>query len=249
MSGHSRWAGIKHKKAIIDAKRGKVFTRLAREITIAAREGGGVPENNPRLRKAMEDAREVNMPQENVKKAVQRGTGEIPGLIIEETRYEGYGPGGVAVLVEVTTDSKNRTTSEIRKIFSEHGGNIAEAGAVGWMFTPKGYITVPKDKASEDALLSLALDAGAEDIKTDDDEFFEIFTSITDLEKVKSALQSQSIPINSAEMIQFSQTTIPVKGKEAEDVLALVQELEDHDDVKTVHSNFDIPKEVLEKIK
>lgn len=247
MSGHSRWAGIKHKKAIVDAKRGKAFTRLIREITVAARDGGGNPENNPRLRKAMDDAREANMPSDNIKKAIQRGTGELPGVNYEEVRYEGYGPGGVAILVDVVTDNKNRTAPEIRKIFSEHGGNVGEAGAVGWMFSPKGYITVDKKSADEDALLSLALDAGAEDMKTDDEEFFEIFTAPPDFEKVKSALESKKIPVAHAELTLICQTTIPLKGSQAESVLALVQELEDHDDVKAVHANFDIPKEILEK--
>ena len=247
MSGHSRWAGIKHKKAIVDSKRGKVFTRLIREISVAAREGGGSPENNARLRKAMEDAREANMPQDNVKKAIQRGTGEIEGIMYEEIRYEGYGPGGVAILVETVSDNKNRTAPEIRKIFSEHGGNIAEAGAVGWMFAPKGYLTVSKNKTQEDALLTLVLEAGAEDMQTDDEEFYEIFTAPNELEKVKNALKAKNVPISQAELIQHSQTTIPLQGAQAESVLALVQELEEHDDVKTVHANFDIPKEILEK--
>jgi YebC/PmpR family DNA-binding regulatory protein len=247
MSGHSRWAGIKHKKAIVDAKRGKIFTKLGREISVAAREGGGNPENNARLRKAIEDAREANMPQENVKRAIQKGTGEIPGASYEEVRYEGYGPGGVAVLVDATTDNKNRTSSEIRKIFSEHGGNIAEAGAVSWMFSVKGYITVEKNKSSEDALLNLSLEAGAEDMKSADEEVYEIFTDPHDFEKVKSALQTQNIPIASAQVTKISQTVIPLKGEEAEKVLTLVNALEDHDDVSQVYANFDIPKEMMEK--
>lgn len=245
MSGHSRWAGIKHKKAAVDAKRGKVFTKLIREITIAARSGGGLPENNPRLRKAMEDAREANMPQDNIKKAIQRGTGELPGVAYEEIRYEGYGPGGIAILVEVVTDNKNRTAPEIRKIFAEHGGNIAEAGAVAWMFSPKGVLSVAKTKISEDDLLSLALDAGAEDVKSEDEEFFEIFTAPNDFEKVKTALEARQLPVLNAEISQFSQTTISLKGSEATEALALVQELEEHDDVKSVHANFDISKEIL----
>lgn len=248
MSGHSKWAGIKHKKAIIDSKRGKVFTRLIREVTVAARDGGGNPENNPRLRKAMEDAREANMPLDNIKKAIQRGTGELPGVAYEEIRYEGYGPGGVAILVEVVTDNKNRTAPEIRKIFSEHGGNIAEAGAVGWMFSTKGYIGIEKNKVSEESLLNLALESGAEDMKSTDEDYFEIFTSPPDFEKVRSALQSNHIPIAQAEVTQISQTTIPLQGAKAEQVVALVKELEDHDDVKSVYSNFDVPKEILEKV-
>src|SRR3954470_23966620 len=167
MSGHSRWAGIKHKKGLIDSKRGKVFTKIIREITIAARLSGGQPDSNPRLRKAMEDAREANMPAENMKKAIQRGTGELPGANYEELVYEGYGPSGVAVMVEVTTDNKNRTAGEIRRIFSSHGGNLGEQGSVGWVFSSKGLITVEKSKAQEDALMDLVLDAGAEDINSD----------------------------------------------------------------------------------
>lgn len=247
MSGHSRWAGIKHKKAVVDAKRGKVFTKLIREISVAAREGGGNLDGNPRLRKAVEDARAANMPQENITRAIKRGTGELPGLHYEEARYEGYGPGGTAVLVEVTTDNKNRTASEIRKIFSEHGGNIAEAGAVAWMFSPKGYITVHKKNVQEDALLTLALEAGAEDMKSEEDELYEIFSSPNDFEKVKAALKAQNIPIESAEITLIPQTTIPLQGKEAEEVLALMEAMEEHEDVKAVYSNFDIPKEILEK--
>lgn len=247
MSGHSRWAGIKHKKAIIDSKRGKVFTRLGREITVAAREGGGNPENNARLRKAIEDAREANMPQDNVKKAIQRGTGELPGAAYEEIRYEGYGPGGAAILVEVVTDNKNRTAPEIRKIFSEHGGNIAEAGAVGWMFSTKGYISIEKNKVNEESLLNLALESGAEDMKSTDEDYFEIFTTPNDFEKVRSVLQSSHISIAQSEVTQISQTTIPLQGSNAEQVVALVKELEEHDDVKSVYSNFDVPKEILEK--
>lgn len=247
MSGHSRWAGIKHKKAAVDAKRGKVFTKLIREITVAAKEGGSNLDGNPRLRKAIEDARAANMPQENIKKAIQRGTGELPGVTYEEIRYEGYGPGGAAILVEVTTDNKNRTASEIRKIFSEHSGNIAEAGAVAWQFSPKGYIAVNKKKVQEDVLLTLALEAGAEDMKTDDDELFEIFTSPEEFEKVKNALQSQNIPLESSEVRLLSQTTVALQGNDAQEVLALMDALEEHDDVKAVHSNFDIPKEIFEK--
>jgi YebC/PmpR family DNA-binding regulatory protein len=248
MSGHSKWAGIKHKKAIIDSKRGKVFTKLGREITVAARAGGGNPENNPRLRKAIEDAREANMPQDNIKKAIQKGTGEIPGAVYEEVRYEGYGPGGVAILAEAATDNKNRTSSELRKIFSVHGGNMAEAGAVSWMFSLKGAITIDRKSVDEESLLNLALEAGAEDMKSGDEEFYEIFTSPSDFEKVKEAVKSKGIPVAYAEITQISSTTIPVKGQEADGVLALVRELEDHDDIKSVYCNFDIPKEILEKV-
>ena len=248
MSGHSRWAGIKHKKAIIDSKRGKVFTKLGKEISIAARQGGGNPDNNARLRKAIEDAREANMPQDNIKRAVQRGTGEIPGIVIEEIRYEGYGPGGVAVLVEVTTDNKNRSAPEIRKIFSDHGGSLGEVGAVGWMFHVKGVIAVEKSKIDEETLLSLVLDAGAEDMKTSDEDVYEIITAPADFDKVTAALQAKSVPVSSAEITQVPQTLVPLKGEQAESVLALMQELEDHEDVKAVHANFDVPKEILNKV-
>jgi YebC/PmpR family DNA-binding regulatory protein len=248
MSGHSRWAGIKHKKAIVDSKRGKVFTKLGKEISIAARQGGGNPENNARLRKAIEDAREANMPQDNIKRAVQRGTGEIPGIVIEEVRYEGYGPGGVAVMVEVTTDNKNRTAPEIRKIFSDHNGNLAEIGAVGWIFSVKGVLAVEKSKTDEETLLNLVLEAGAEDMKTSDEDVYEIITAPADFEKVKTALTSKQIPLASAEVTQVPQTLVPLKGADAESMLALMQELEDHEDVKTVHANFDVPKEILNKV-
>ncbi len=246
MSGHSRWAGIKHKKAIIDSKKGKAFTKLGREVTVAAKAGGGNPEHNARLRKAIEDAREANMPQENIKKAIQKGTGEIPGVTFEEIRYEGYGPGGVAILVDVMTDSRNRTSNEIRKIFSERNGNMGEAGAVGWMFTPKGIIGVDKKSANEDDLLNLVLEAGAEDMVTHEDSY-EITTAPADFEKVKSALAAKNIPVGFAEVALIASTTVPLAGEQAEQALALVRDLEDHDDVKTVHSNFDIPKELLEK--
>src|SRR6185295_15910486 len=176
MSGHSRWAGIKHKKGLADAKRGKLFTKIIREITIAARMGGGAPESNPRLRKAMEDAREANMPADNMKKAIQRGTGEIEGVNYEELMYEGYGPSGVAVMVEITTDNKNRTAGEIRRIFSQSGGNLGETGSVGWVFSSKGLLSVEKAKATEDQLMSLVLDAGAEDMSAEDPEIYEITT-------------------------------------------------------------------------
>ncbi len=247
MSGHSRWAGIKHKKAIIDSKRGKVFTKLGKEISIAAKIGGGNPVNNARLRKAIEDAREANMPQDNIKKAVQKGTGEIPGISYEELRYEGYGPGGVAVMVEVTTDSKNRTAPELRKVFADHGGSLAETGAVGWIFSSKGVIVVDKSAAAEEELLNLALEAGAEDMKTTDDGSYEITTAPTDFEKVKTALTDKKIPIGYAEVTLVASTSVPVTGSQAEQTLALVRELEDHDDVKQVYSNYDIPKELLEK--
>ncbi len=247
MSGHSRWAGIKHKKAIVDAKKGKAFTKLIKEITIAARMGGGSPETNPRLRKAIEDGREANMPQDNIKKAIQRGTGELPGATIEEVRYEGYGPGGVAIIVEGSTDNKNRTTSEIRKMFSEHGGNMGESGCVSWIFESKGYIAVPKKGVDEEALTNLAIELGAEDIKSDDDLVFEITTAPHDFEKIKTELQKNKFPMETAEVTLIPKNTVPVDGDTARKCLELMEALEDHEDVKTAYANFDIPQEVLQK--
>lgn len=248
MSGHSRWAGIKHKKAAIDAKRGKVFTKIIREIVVAAREGGGSIENNARLRKAIDSAKEANMPTDNVKKAIQRGTGEIPGAMYEEVFYEGYGPGGAAVFMEGTTDNKNRTASEIRKIFSNHAGNLGENGCVSWMFSKKGYISVDKTKYDEEQLMALALDLGADDFSADDEEFYEIETKSEDFEKVKQGLDQKSIPLSVAEITFQPQTYIKLTGKQAEQMLALMDELESHDDIKNVYANFDISKAEMEEI-
>ncbi|MCG3203465.1 MAG: putative transcriptional regulatory protein [Elusimicrobia bacterium] len=247
MSGHSRWAGIKHKKAIIDSKRGKVFTRIAREITIAAKQGGGKPESNPRLRTAIDAARAANMPQDNVKRAIQRGTGEIPGMEFVETTYEGYGPGGVAIFIEATTDNKNRTTAEIRHIFSEHGGSLGESGSVGWIFEPKGYITILKSSADEEKLTNLAIECGADDIKTDDEEVFEVFTSPADFESIKSKLTEAKVPLASAEVSLIPKNTVPLEGDVAKRCLDLMDTLESHDDVKTANANFEISKETMER--
>jgi YebC/PmpR family DNA-binding regulatory protein len=240
MSGHSKWAGIKHKKAIIDAKKGKVFTRIIRELTIAAKQSGGNPDHNARLRKAMDDAKAANMPVDNVKKAIQRGTGELPGVIYEEMVYEGYGPSGVAVMVEVTTDNKNRTHSEIKKIFSSHGGNLGETGCVGWMFQPKGYIAIEKSNAKEDEIMGVAIDSGAEDIKTEDSEIFEVITQSSDFEKVKNVLEGKQIPIAIAENTMLPTTYIKLEGDDARKMVELVDELEEHDDVKCVYSNYEV---------
>lgn len=248
MSGHSRWAGIKHKKGAADAKRGKVFTKIVRELTVAAKTGGGLPENNPRLRKAIDDAKAANMPMDNVKKAIARGTGEIPGVVYEEISYEGYGPNGAAIYLTGTTDNRNRTTSEIRKIFSSHGGNVGAPGCVAWMFSAKGDMTVEKAAWSdEDKLMALALDAGAEDVKSDDPEIFEIVTAPADFEKVKKALEDAKVPLASAEQTMLPQNMVALSGGDAEKMVALLGELEDHDDVKEVFANADIPKEILEK--
>jgi YebC/PmpR family DNA-binding regulatory protein len=246
MSGHSRWAGIKHKKGLIDAKRGKTFTRIIREITIAAKIGGGKPEANPRLRKAMDDAREANMPADNMKKAIQRGTGELPGVNYEELVYEGYGPSGVALIVEVTTDNKNRTAGEIRRAFSQHGGNLGETGSVGWMFSSKGILVVEKSKTTEDQLMTIALDAGAEDINSDDPDVFEVTTQPADFEKVKKALEAASVPTTSAEITMLPKNYVKLNGAAAQQMLALMNALEEHDDVKNIYANFDIPKEIIE---
>lgn len=248
MSGHSKWAGIKHKKAIIDAKRGKVFTKFIREITVAAREGGGNLENNSRLRKVVELARTSNMPQDNIKKAIQRGTGEIPGAMYEEVAYEGYGPAGVAVLIEGTTDNKNRTASEVRKIFSSHGGNLGENGCVSWMFSQKGYISVEKNKYDEEKLMALALDLGADDFRADDADLYEIFTKPPDFEKIKQELEKNAVPLSAAEISMQPQTYIKLTGKEAEQMLGLMDDLEEHDDVKNVYANFDISEKEMELI-
>jgi YebC/PmpR family DNA-binding regulatory protein len=246
VSGHSRWAGIKHKKGAIDAKRGKLFTKIIREITIAAKIGGGQPESNPRLRKAMDDAREANMPADNMKKAVQRGTGELPGVNYEELVYEGYGPSGVAIMLEITTDNKNRTAGEIRRILSLHGGNLGETGSVGWVFSSQGILTIEKSKTTEDQLMTVALDAGAEDIKSDDPDVFEVTTSPASFEAVKKAIEGAKIPTLSAEVTLLPKTYVKLTGVPAEQMMKLMNELEDHDDVKNIYANFDIPKDIIE---
>jgi YebC/PmpR family DNA-binding regulatory protein len=242
MSGHSRWAGIKHKKAATDSKKGKVFTRITREITIAAKSGGGLIEHNPRLRKAIDDARAANMPMDNVKKAIQRGTGEIPGVVFEEISYEGYGPAGAAVIVTGTTDNKNRTSSDIRKIFADHGGNMGESNCVAWNFSTKGLITVDKSVFSdEDKLMTVALDAGAEDIKSDHPEVFQVITAPNnDMEKVKTAVAAAGIPVASAEITMLAGNRVLLEGANAEKMVDLVDELESYDDVKDVYTNADI---------
>jgi len=246
MSGHSKWAGIKHKKALLDAKKGATYTKIIKEITVAAREGGGNPDTNIRLRAAIAKAKEANMPSDNVKNAIKRGTGELPGVVYETVIYEGYGPAGVAVMVEALTDNKNRASAEIRNIFAKNNGNLAGAGSVSWMFAKKGYILVEKSKISEEELMDIALSAGAEDIKSDDPKNYEIYTAPQDFEKVKQALQEKNIPMPVAEISMIPSSTVKVSGPEAKKVLALVEALEDHDDVQQVYANFDIPDEILE---
>jgi YebC/PmpR family DNA-binding regulatory protein len=247
MSGHSKWATTKRKKAVIDAKKGKIFTKITKEITVAAKIGGGDPDGNARLRTAILKAKEANMPADNIKKAVMKGTGELPGVTYEETTYEGYGPNGVAILIEIMTDNKNRTVAEIRKTFTRHGGNMGEAGCVSWMFHKKGYIVVERSKADEDRLMSLVLDAGAEDMKSDNNNF-EITTAPKDFEKVKEVLKQNNIEMTVSEITMVPQSYIKLDGKEAEQMLKLMEELEDHDDVQNVYANFDIPEEIMAKV-
>jgi len=248
MSGHSKWATTKHKKAATDAKRGKIFTKITKEITVAAKLGGGDPDGNPRLRTAVAKAKGVSMPAENIKRAIQKGTGELPGVSYEEITYEGYGPNGVAIIVEVLTDNRNRTVSEIRNIFSKSGGNMGEAGCVSWMFHKKGYIVVARAKADEEKLMSLALDAGAEDLQTEDDNFV-ITTPPNDFEKVKKALEDAGIPLDLAEVTMVPQTYVTIEGeKVAGQMLRLMEAIEDNDDVQNVYANFDIPDEVMNAV-
>jgi YebC/PmpR family DNA-binding regulatory protein len=246
MSGHSKWATIKHKKAALDAKRGKTFTRIIKEITIAARNGGD-PDSNPRLRTAVLAAKAVSMPNDNIKKAIMRGTGEIEGGQIEEVMFEGYGPGGAAVLVNVATDNRNRTVSEIRHVFSKNGGNMGEQGSVAWMFERKSQIFVPADKASEDQLMGIALDAGADDIRSDE-ERWEILSSPDAHETVLKALEANRLPAEDASIAFVPKNLIRLEGKNANSMLKLSEALEDHDDVQNVYSNFDIDEKELEAL-
>ena len=244
MSGHSKWSQIKRKKAKTDQARGKVFSKLVREITTAARAGGD-PKLNNRLKTAIEEAKAVNMPADTLKRAIQKGTGELPGETYEEITYEGYGPGGVAVMVKVLTDNKNRTAPEIRHAFAKLGGNLGEVGSVGWMFERKGLIQVETARVDEDELFALALDAGAADLKRID-PYFEITAAPHDLEGVRRTLEGRGVPIQSAEVTYVPQSTVRLEGKDAQQVLRLVEGLEELDDVQHVYANFDIPDEVLE---
>jgi YebC/PmpR family DNA-binding regulatory protein len=244
MSGHSKWHSIKHKKAAIDSKRGRAFTKLIKEITIAARIGGGDPDGNPRLRKAISDAKGVNMPVDNIKRAVMKGTGELEGGQLEEITYEGYGPAGVAMLVEVVTDNRNRTVSEIRHMFSKNGGNMGEAGSVSWMFSKKGSIIVESSKIDEDTLMSLAIDAGADDIRNEGSTF-EIYTAPDSFEAVLEALKAKSVEPVSAEVGMIPQNYVKVEGKAAQQVVKLMEALDEHDDVQHVYGNFDIEESEL----
>ncbi len=246
MSGHSKWSQIKHKKANTDAKKGKSFTKIVKEITVAARSGGGDPEGNPRLRLAIDKAKEVNMPSDNIKKAIMKGTGELPGTTYEEVTYEGYGPGGAAIMMEVLTDNKNRTVSEIRHILSKHGGNLGEAGCVSWIFDKRGYMLVEKSKIDEDTLMTIVLDAGAEDMKNDPKEDnYEIITSPENLNAVKSAIDANKIDISLAEVTMLPKNYVPLEGPAAEQMMKLIDALEDHDDIQNVYANFDVTDDSL----
>jgi len=247
MSGHSKWSSIKHKKAASDAKRGKIFTKLIKEITVAARMGGGDADANPRLRTAIMAAKNENMPKDNIERAIKKGTGELEGVNYEESIYEGYGPGGAAVLIESLSDNKNRTVADIRFIFSKSGGNMGENGCVAWMFDKKGYIAVENKAVDEESLMETALDAGAEDIREDNSNF-EVITAPEDFEAVKAAIDSASIPYIVAEVTMLPQSTTFLKGKEAEQMIKLMEALEDCDDVQKVYTNADIPEEIVNSL-
>jgi YebC/PmpR family DNA-binding regulatory protein len=246
MSGHSKWSTIKHKKAAKDAKKGKIFTKLIKEITVAARMGGGDINANPRLRTAVLTARGNSMPNDNIERAIKKGTGELEGVTYEEIQYEGYGPGGAAIIAQVVTDNKNRTVSEIRRLFAKHGGNMGETGCVSWMFDNKGLITVEKSQADEERLMAIVLEAGAEDFR-EEDEIFEIVSSPEDFAAVKDRLDQEKIAVASAQITLVPKNTVDVDAKHVEQILKLTEELEDHDDVQSVSANFNIPTELMEK--
>ena len=245
MSGHSKWHTIKHKKGAADAKRGKVFTRIIKELTVAARNGGGDPGTNPRLRTIIADAKAVNMPADNIKKAIQRGTGELPGVTYEEVTYEGYGPGGAALIIECMTDNKNRTVSEVRHLLEKHNGNLGSTNSVAWMFSKKGYVVVDKKAADEEKLLSAALDAGADDMN-DDGDTWEITSDPASFEAVRDAVKGLGIEPATAQVAMIPQNYVKLEGKEASQMVKLMENLEDHDDVQHVWSNFDIEEKEIE---
>jgi YebC/PmpR family DNA-binding regulatory protein len=247
MSGHSKWSTIKRKKGKADAARGKMFTKLIKELTVAAREGGGDRDANARLRSAVQAAKAANMPAANIDKAIKKGTGELPGVSYDQVSYEGYGPGGVAVLVETLTDNKNRAVSEVRNIFARHGGNLGEVGCVGWMFERRGVILVDRGKVEEDQLLEIALEAGASDMSSEED-YFEVVTPFEKFDAVKKALEQKDVVPSQAELTMIPQTTIKLEGRQAEQMLKLMEDLEDHDDVQKVYANFDIAIEIMEKM-
>lgn len=239
MSGHSKWHSIKHKKAATDAKRGRLFTRLIKEITVAARMGGGDPAGNPRLRTALATAKGANMPKDNIEKAIKKGTGELPGVNYEEVAYEGYGPGGVAVLVQAVTDNRNRTLPEIRHLFAKYGGNLGESNCVAWMFEKKGYIVVPKENSNEETLLEVVLESGGEDVRDDGDNW-EVLTPPEVFDQVRDALEAKSVAFTTAETSMLPRTTVKLEGKKAHQLLTLMEYLEEQEDVQNVWANFDI---------
>lgn len=248
MSGHSKWASIKHKKGLADAKRGKVFSKLIREITVAAKHGGGSPDTNPRLRVVISAAREANMPKDNIEMAIKRGTGELPGVIYEEITYEGYGTGGVAIMVDALSDNKNRTSAEIRNIFSKKAGNLSGAGSVSWQFQRKGFITIDRSAVDEDKIFTIAIESGAEDFKAETDSY-EITTAPENFENVKNAISKNNINVNLAELTSLPTNTIKITDEDtARKILELVELLEEHDDVQHVYSNFDIPEEIMQQV-
>jgi YebC/PmpR family DNA-binding regulatory protein len=245
MSGHSKWHTIKHKKGAADAKRGKVFTRIIKELTVAARSGGGDPDTNPRLRTIIAEAKANNMPSDNIKRAIRRGTGEEPGVSYEEAQYEGYGPGGAAVIIDVLTDNKNRTVGELRHMLTKYGGNLAETNAVAWMFSKKGYIVVPKDKADEETLMAAVLDAGGDDLR-DDEDSWEVFSSVETFQSVLDAVKKLGIEPAAAEISMIPQNYLKLEGKQAQQMVKLMEALDEHDDVRQVWSNFDIEEKEIE---
>jgi YebC/PmpR family DNA-binding regulatory protein len=244
MSGHSKWSSIKHKKAATDSKRGRIFTRLIKEMTVAARNGGGDADSNPRLRLAVSTAKANNMPAENIKRAIMRGTGELPGITYEEINYEGYGPGGVAIIMYTLTDNKNRTVAELRHLLSKNGGNLGETGSVGWMFERKGYLVVEKSVVEEDKLMEIVLGAGADDMNEDGSNF-EISTTPENFDAVRSALEAANIKTETAEISMIPQNYIKLEGKNAQTMLKLMETLEDHEDIQNVWSNFDVDESEL----
>ncbi|MFN7918350.1 MAG: YebC/PmpR family DNA-binding transcriptional regulator [Vicinamibacterales bacterium] len=245
MSGHSKWHTIKHKKGAADAKRGKLFTRIIKELTIAARNGGGDADTNPRLRTIIAEAKANNMPSDNIKRAIRRGTGEEPGVSYEEAQYEGYGPGGAAVIIDVLTDNKNRTVGELRHMLTKYGGSLAETNAVAWMFSKKGYIVVGKDKVAEDVLMNAVLEAGGDDI-ADDDENWEVFSGVQEFPAVLEAVKALGIEPAAAEISMIPQNYLKLEGKAAQQMVKLMDALDDHDDVRQVWSNFDIEEKEIE---
>jgi YebC/PmpR family DNA-binding regulatory protein len=245
MSGHSKWHTIKHKKGAADAKRGKIFTRIIKELTVAARNGGGDPDTNPRLRTIIAEAKANNMPRENIERAIRRGTGEEPGVSYEEINYEGYGPGGAAIILDVLTDNKNRTVGELRHLLEKHGGNLAAAGAVAWMFDKKGYIVVPKEQAKEDDLMAAVLDAGGDDLR-DDDESWEVLSAPDAFQAVLDAVKGLGIEPSAAEVAMLPQNYLKLEGKQAQQMVKLMEALDEHDDVRHVWTNVDIEEKEIE---